>query len=294
MYNQIDSNKRKTWLLIVIFIVLISVLGYFLDYATEAGSGILIIAIVISILMSLFGYFSGDKVALMTAGAKQIKPNDNPYVYKMVENLCITAGLPTPKVHLIEDEAINAFATGRDPKHASIAITTGAISRLENEELEGVIAHELSHIKNYDIRLMTVVIVLVGIIALLSDMFLRMTFFGGGKRDNGKGGHPVLLIVGLVLIVLSPIIAQLIKFAVSRKREYLADAAGSLLTRYPEGLAKALEKIKNDQAVLKRANNATAHLYISSPFRGTKKFLANAFSTHPPLEDRVIKLRSMA
>ncbi|NCN07619.1 M48 family metallopeptidase [Candidatus Falkowbacteria bacterium] len=293
MYNQIDSNKRKTWALIIIFISLISLLGYFVGYISEAGNSILIIAIIISIAMSLFGYFSGDKVALATSGAKEITENDNPYVYRMVENLCITAGMPVPKVHLINDEAINAFATGRDPKHASIAITTGAVAKLENEELEGVIAHELAHIKNYDIRLMTVVIILVGIIALLSDLFLRMTFFGGGKRDNDRGGNPVLLIIGLVLIILSPIIAQLIKFAVSRKREYLADASGSLLTRYPEGLAKALEKIENDHTILKRANNATAHLYISSPFRGTKKFLANAFSTHPPLQDRISKLRSM-
>lgn len=293
MYNQIDSNKRKTWALIIIFIGLISLLGYFLDYMTEAGNGILIMAIIISIIMSLFGYFSGDKVALATSGAKEIQETDNPYVYRMTENLCITAGMPMPKVHLINDDAINAFATGRDPQHASIAITTGAIAKLENEELEGVIAHELSHIKNYDIRLMTVVIILVGVIALLSDLFLRMTFFGGGKRDDDRGGNPILLIVGLILIILSPIIAQLIKFAVSRKREYLADASGSLLTRYPEGLARALEKIDHDHSILKRANNATAHLYISSPFHGTQKFLANAFSTHPPLADRITKLRSM-
>lgn len=294
MYNQIDSNKRKTWLLVFIFIALISLLGYFLDYMTDSGNSLLVMAVIISIITSLFGYFSGDKVALVTAGAKQITAGDNPYVYRMVENLCIASGVPTPKVHLIEDDAINAFATGRDPKHASIAITTGAIRKLENEELEGVIAHELSHIKNYDIRLMTVVIILVGIIALLSDMFLRMTFFGGHKNDDNKGANPIMLIIGLALIILSPIIAQLIKFAVSRKREYLADASGSLMTRYPEGLARALEKISNDSAVLKRANNATAHLYISSPFMGTKKFLANAFSTHPPIEDRIAKLRSMA
>lgn len=294
MYSQIDANKRKTWLLVAIFIALISLLGYFLDYMTDSGNSLLVMAIIISIITSLFGYFSGDKVALLTAGAKKITENDNPYVYRLVENLCITAGVPTPKVHIIEDDAINAFATGRDPKHASIALTTGAIRKLENEELEGVIAHELSHIKNYDIRLMTIVIILVGIIALISDMFLRLTFFGGQKKDSDKGGNPLLLIIGLVLIILSPLIAQLIKLAVSRKREYLADASGSLLTRYPEGLARALEKIKNDPAVLRRANNATAHLYISSPFSGTKKFLANAFSTHPPIEDRISKLRSMA
>jgi heat shock protein HtpX len=293
MYNQIDSNKRKTWALIIVFVILISTLGYFLGFVIEGGQGIFIIAIIISIVMSLFGYFSGDKVALATAGAKEIQETDNPYVYRMVENLCITSGMPAPKVHIIDDNAINAFATGRDPKHASIAVTTGAINKLENEELEGVIAHELSHIKNYDIRLMTVVIILVGIIALVSDIFLRMTLFGGGRKSDSKGGNGIMLVIGIVLIILSPIIAQLIKFAVSRKREYLADASGSLLTRYPEGLANALEKIKNDSTVLKRANNATAHLYISSPFRGTKKFLANSFSTHPPIEDRINKLRGM-
>src|SRR3989338_4479205 len=234
MYNQIDSNKRKTWFLIILFVILISALGYFLDYLTDAGNGILVIAVIISIIMSFFSYFSGDRVALLVAGAKEIKSEDNPYVYRMVENLGITAGLPTRKVHIIEDNAINAFATGRDPGHASIAITTVAINKLENEELEGVIAHELSHIKNYDIRLMMIVIILVGIIALISDMFLRMTFYGGHKSDNNKGGNPIILIIGLVLIILSPIIAQLIKLAVSRKREYLADADGSLLTRYPE------------------------------------------------------------
>jgi heat shock protein HtpX len=294
MYNQIESNKRKTWVLIAIFIALISAIGYFLGYISDYGGSLLFIAIPISIGMSLFGYFSGDKVALATSGAKEISETDNPYVYRMTENLCITAGMPIPKVHIIEDNAINAFATGRDPKHASIAVTTGAINKLENEELEGVIAHELSHVKNYDIRLMTVVIVLVGIIALISDIFLRMTLFGGNRNSDSKGGHPIFLIIGLVLIILSPIIAQLIKLAVSRKREYLADASGSLMTRYPDGLAGALEKIKNDSAHLKRANNATAHLYISSPFRGSKKFLANAFSTHPPIEDRIAKLKSMA
>lgn len=293
MYNQIDSNKRKTWALIIIFIIVISLIGYFIGFVTEDGYGIFGLAIIISVVMSLFGYFSGDKVALATSGAKEIQENDNPYLYRMVENLCITAGMPIPKVHLITDDAINAFATGRDPQHASIAITTGAINKLENEELEGVIAHELSHIKNYDIRLMTVVIVLVGIIALVSDIFLRMTIFGGGRKSESKGSNPIFLIIGVVLIILSPIIAQLIKFAVSRKREYLADASGSLLTRYPEGLARALEKINNDHTVLKRANNATAHLYISNPFGGTKKFLANAFSTHPPLEDRINQLRGM-
>lgn len=296
MYNQIDSNKRKTWLLIIIFIALISALGYFLGYFTEAKNEMLIFAIIFSLLMSLFGYFSGDKVALAISGAKPITKEQSPYVYRLVENLCLATGLTPPKIYLINDDAINAFATGRHPKHASIAITTGAINKLENEELEGVIAHELSHIKNYDIRLMTMVIVLVGIIALLSDWFLRMRFFGGGRKKNNGGGNlgAILAIIGVVLIILSPIIAQLIKLAVSRQREYLADASGALITRYPEGLARALEKIKSDPAVLNRANNATAHLYIVNPFKNTGKFLANAFSTHPPIENRIAKLRLMA
>ncbi|HLD28121.1 MAG TPA: M48 family metallopeptidase [Patescibacteria group bacterium] len=297
MYNQIDANKRKTWILIIVFVALISALGYFLGYVLEYGNGILILAVVVSIIMSLFGYYSGDKVALAVSGAKPIARDQDPYVYRLVENLCITAGIPEPKVHLINDEAINAFATGRDPAHASIAITTGAIAKLENEELEGVIAHELSHIKNYDIRLMTIVIVLVGIIVLMSDWFLRISFFGSNRnRRSGGGGQlgTILMVVGILLIVLSPIIAQLIKLSISRKREYLADASGSLLTRYPEGLARALEKIKNDPQPTKKASNATAHLYIANPFGNQKKFLKNAFSTHPPIEDRIAQLRSMA
>lgn len=293
MYSQIDANKRRTWLLIFIFILVISSLGYFIGYFMGYGYSTLVLAVIISILMSLFGYFSGDKVALSISGAKKMEPTKNPYVYRIVENLCITAGLPVPRIYLINDPAINAFATGRDPQHSAVAITTGAIEKLENEELEGVIAHELSHIQNYDIRLMTIVIVLVGIIALLSDWFLRLTIFGGGNSDK-KNGNAILMIIGLALIILSPLIAQLIKLAISRKREYLADASGSLLTRYPEGLARALEKIKNDNRPLQRASGATAHLYIANPLINSKKFLAKAFSTHPPIEDRIKKLRQMA
>lgn len=295
MYNQIDSNKRKTWLLIALFIMIIGVIGYFLGYVLEYGNGVFMTAIIVAILMSLFGYFSGDKVALMASGAKPITKEENAYVYRLVENLAITAGLPMPKIHIINDLAINAFATGRDPNHSSIAITDGAIKRLENEELEGVIAHELSHIKNYDIRLMTIVIVLVGIISLVADWFLRISFYGGGRKSDSKsGGNAALVIIGIIFLILSPLIAQLIKLAISRRREYLADASGALLTRYPEGLARALEKIGQDQYTLKRSANATAHLYISNPFIHTKKFLSAAFSTHPPLADRVAKLRSMA
>lgn len=293
MYQQIDSNKRKTVLLMMIFIVFILLLGWIFGEMTDLGYGGLILAIIISFFMTLTSYFAGDKIALASSGAKEIQKQDNPYVYRMVENLCITAGLPLPKVYIINDPNINAFATGRDPQHASIAITYGAINKLENEELEGVIAHELSHIKNYDIRLMMVVLVLVGIIALLADWMIRSTFRSKSDRKGNLG--VILFIVGIILVILSPLIAQLIQLAISRKREYLADADGSLLTRYPQGLANALEKIgkENVQPMLK-ANNATAHLFIANPFGQTKRFLSGLFSTHPPLEDRIAKLRTMA
>ncbi len=297
MYNQIDSNKRKTTLLIALFIAVVVAIGWVFSEFTQFGPGSVVIAAFISIAMALTGYYKGDKVALASSGAKgPIDKSSNAYVYRMVENLAITAGLPMPKVYIIEDGAINAFATGRDPQHASIAITQGAIQQLENEELEGVIAHELAHIKNYDIRLMTVVIVLVGLIALLSDWFIRMQWFGGGRKENNREGgqaQAILMIAGLILIVLSPIIAQLIQLAVSRKREFLADASGALLTRYPEGLAKALEKISHQGAQMKRANNATAHMYISSPFGRGKHLMSKLFATHPPVEERIKSLRGM-
>jgi heat shock protein HtpX len=296
MYNQIDSNKRKTLLLVAIFIAFIVAIGYFVGVYMGYGYGYLIGAITLSLVMSLTSYYKGDKIALASTGAKAIEKVDNPYVYRMVENLCITAGMPMPKVHIIDSPAMNAFATGRDPEHASIALTTGIISALENEELEGVIAHELSHIKNYDIRLMTIVVVLVGTIALLSNWFFRARLFGmGGKRDSNKGGGQlgtIIMIVGIVLLILSPIIAELIKLAISRKREYLADASGSLLTRYPEGLARALEKISQSNQPLATASTATAHLFISNPLKG--KGMSKLFSTHPPIEERVAKLRGMA
>jgi len=295
MYSQIDSNKRKTIVLMAMFIIVIIALGYLFNYYYgDQSYGILIIAVIIAIVMSLTSYFSGDKIALATAGAKQIDKEANPYVYRMVENLCITAGTPTPKVHIIEDSAINAFATGRDPEHASIAITQGAIDKLTNEELEGVIAHELSHIKNYDIRLMMVVIVCVGIITLLADFFIRMRFYGGGKsKGNNKAGG-IIILVGIILAILSPLFAKLIQLAISRKREYLADASGAMLTRFPEGLANALEKIKAQAQPLKKANHATAHLYIASPWANTKKSWLHLTATHPPIDDRINKLRQMA
>ncbi|HNZ86455.1 MAG TPA: M48 family metallopeptidase [bacterium] len=293
LYNQISSNKKKTVVLIIFFIVFILALGYLFSYLFEWGYSGLILAIIISIAMSMMSYYSGDKVALFASGAKQITKEENPYVYRMVENLSIASGNPMPQVYIMNDESINAFACGRDPKHSSIAVTTGAINKLENEELEGVIAHEMSHIKNYDIRLMTVVIICVGIISLMADFFIRGSFFRGRDNDDNKSGG-LLVLVGIILAILSPIFANLIQLAVSRKREYLADASASLLTRYPEGLANALEKIKNDGIGMTKVNTATAHLFISSPFGINKKSFAKLFSTHPPIEDRIKKLREMS
>lgn len=296
LYKQIDSNKRKSIALIAIFVLVVIFLGWLFGQIMDIGNAGLVIALIISTTMALFSYYKGDKVALKTAGAMEINKEANSYVYNMVENLCITAGLPKPKVYIINDPNINAFATGRDPEHASVAVTTGAIEKLDKVELEGVLAHELSHVKNYDIRLMMLVIVLVGTIALIADFTMRSMWFGGGRRRNSDSDSGQLLaILGIILIILSPIIAQLIKFAVSRKREFLADASGTLLTRYPEGLASALEKIQQANVTpMQKANNATAHLYIANPFGKTKKFLSKAFSTHPPIEERIKALRSMA
>lgn len=275
----------------IVFVLVIAGLAYVWSLYSNGGYFVVILATFFAIITSLFSFYSGDKVALSTSGAKEIEKKDNPYVWRMVENLAITAGVPMPKVYIIEDSAMNAFATGRDPDHASIALTTGIINGLENEELEGVIAHEMSHVKNYDIRLMMVVIICVGIITLLADWLLRSFIWRGRSRDENKGGG-ILILVGLVLAILSPLFAKLIQLAISRKREFLADASGSLLTRYPEGLARALEKINLQNKPLKRANKATAHLYISNPFKKDGK-TSNLFSTHPPIAERIKALRSM-
>lgn len=292
MYAQIDSNKRKTWVLITLFTVVIVALGWVFGEYTQTGNLGLIMAVVFATFMNLIGYFHGDKVALATAGAKEIQKQDNPRLFRMVENLSITAGLPTPNIYIMHDPSPNAFATGRDPAHASVAVTTGLLSIMDDQELEGVLAHEISHVQNYDIRIMTIVVVLVGVILLLSDILMRTFIFGKGDRDNKAAGP--LLLIGLILAILSPLFAQLIKLAVSRSREYLADASGALLTRYPEGLARALEKIAQHDRPLRKANHATAHMFLANPFdpHVTKKF-ESLFSTHPPIEDRIKKLRGM-
>ncbi|MEK7122316.1 MAG: M48 family metallopeptidase [Patescibacteria group bacterium] len=292
MYNQITANKRKTFFLIALFMIIIWSIGAIFGYTYGSAWYGVVPAVALSLIMTLGSYYSGDKVALAASGAQPIRSREeNLYVWNMVENLCIAQGQPMPKLYVIDDPAINAFATGRNPQHASVAVTTGAVQKLENEELEGVLAHELSHVKNYDILVMTIVVVLVGVIVLLSDWLFRAQLYGNNDRD--RGGHPALLIAALVLMILAPIIAELIKLAVSRQREYLADASGALLTRYPDGLARALEKIGQDAQPMKRANHATAHLFFSNPFKGRKDWMMKLFSTHPPIEDRIKRLRTM-
>lgn len=293
LYNQITSNRRRTTVLVALFILFVGLLGWFTGgLYGDSYAGLLFAALAICIL-NLIAFFAGDKVALATSGAHLIEKKDNPYVYRLIENLCITAGIPTPKVYIIEDPAMNAFATGRNAEHAKIALTSGIIEGLENEELEGVIAHELSHIKNRDILVATLVVVLVGVVSLIGDFFLRMRIHGRSNRSNGSAAL-ILVLAGLLLAILSPIVAKLIQFAISRQREYLADASGSLLTRYPEGLAKALEKISKHEQPMLRANHATAHLFFEDPFahRTKKGGLAyHLFSTHPPIEERIRRLR---
>lgn len=295
IYQEITSNKRKSFFLILIFTVVLLGLAYIFAYAQNVSpAGYLVIALIISSCSALFSYYAGDKIALSTSGAQAIIKEDNPYLYRIVENLAIATGLPAPKVYVINDSAINAFATGRSPEHASIAVTTGAIEKLENEELEGVIAHELSHVKNYDIRFMMLTAILVGAISILANFFLRSSAFMGGRRSNDREGgqaRGIAMVVGLVLAILSPFIGQLVKLAVSRKREFLADASGALATRYPEGLARALEKIGKENQPIAHVSHATAPLFFSNPF-GARGF-KNLLSTHPPLEERIKRLREM-
>jgi len=292
IYTQSDKNTRLTWFYITGFLVFIIGAGYIFAEAM-GNSAILYGAVIFSTLMSFGSYWWSDKIVLAMSSAKEVKHDENPEIYHLVENLCITAGLPVPKIYIIEDTAMNAFATGRDPEHGVICFTTGIISRLKKIELEGVIAHELSHIGNRDILISTVVVVLVGFVTLLADWFRHWAFWGGKSRDDNGGGQirVLIMVLAIVLSILAPIAAVFMQLAISRKREFLADADGALLTRYPEGLASALEKISQDTEPLEAANRATAHLFIANPFKGVK--VSKLFMTHPPIEERVKALRGM-
>lgn len=293
LYNIADSNSRKTFFLITFFLVFVILLGWLFSYVLETSS-ILYIAIIFSISMSVSSYWYSDKIVLASTHAKPLKKEDNLELYRIVENLSITAGIPMPKIYILNEPQPNAFATGRDEKHAVVAVTKGLLGKLERNEIEGVIAHEISHIKNKDMLLQTVVVVLVGVIAILSDFFLRITMWSRHSSDNNNN-NVIMIIVALAAAILAPIAASLIQLSISRKREFLADASGALLTRYPEGLASALEKISADGSSLKTANNSNSHLFIASPLKGEmkKSWISKLFLTHPPVEERVANLRGM-
>ncbi len=295
--SSIRSNVTKTYFLMTGFIAFVILFSYVLGQGLGYGNGFMWFAVLISIGSSLISYYWGDSLVLAISGARPADRKRDFDFFTVAENLSIAAGIPKPRLYVIEDTAMNAFATGRDPEHAVVCATTGILDRLDRRELEGVIAHELSHIKNFDIRLMAVVAVLVGSVAYMADIFLRTLWWGGRDRDrnNDNSLGPILLVVGIVLAILSPILASIIQLAVSRNREFLADVSGAELTRYPEGLARALEKLDKDKEVLEAATNATAHLYITNPFKDKNfgAWFAGLFNTHPPIEERVKRLRAM-
>ncbi len=295
IYTQADSNTRKTWFLLTGFLVFIIALGWLFSYLLNSDI-ILYIAVFLSVFMSFGSYWWSDKIVLKMYKAEAIEKKDNPELYRVVENLCITAGLPFPKIYITPDMQPNAFATGRDKNHAVVCVTQGLLNRLDKTELQGVLAHELSHIGNKDMLLSTVVAVLAGVIAILANFFLRISFFGGQRRGRNDGeAGAILAIVGIFAAILAPIAATLVQLAISRKREFLADADGALLTRYPEGLARALEKISSDQTPMKITNDAASSLFIDSPYKGQQKthWFTKLFSTHPPIEERIKALRDM-
>ena len=293
MYDAIASNKRKTYLLIFLFFIFIVFLGYILGSLYSNPVFGLSIAFIISFVYILFSLFAGDSVILTLNSAKPADRHHYPHLVNTVEGLAIAAGIPTPKIYVIDDTAINAFATGRDPKHAAVTVTTGTLQRLKRDELEGVLAHELSNIKNYDIRYMLVVVMMVGITLVLSDFLLRSLWMRGGGRDDSKG-NAILIVIGLALAILAPIAVRLIQLAVSRQREYLADASGAMLTRYPQGLANALKKIRDDkEPLIEAADRSTAHLYIENPLAKTRKKLSSVWSTHPDVNLRIQRLEKM-
>jgi heat shock protein HtpX len=301
VYEQISSNKRRSALLIAGFAVLVLLVAAAVNYFLGGGPIGFIIAAVIAVAMSWGSYFNSDKIALRMSHAYPADPTQYARYHNLVEGLCIASGLPKPRLYIVDDPAPNAFATGRNPKHAALAVTTGLLEKMNRVELEGVLAHELSHVKNYDVLIMTLAVTMVGIIALLSDFFLRFMWFGGGRRrDNNDGGNPlgaVLAIFGLLWLIFAPIIAGLMQFAVSRNRESLADASGVAITRYPPGLISALKKLQDDKTVIHTASKATAHLWIEEPLETEAKHpgtrFNNLFATHPPLEERIKALESM-
>jgi heat shock protein HtpX len=297
LYVNKESNIRRTWLLFTIFLIVIIGVGWTFS-RIYANPSVLYFAVVFSVLMNVAAYWYSDKIVLKMARAIPVEKASFPELYNVVENLCIAAGLPLPKIYLIQERQLNAFATGRNPERAAVAVTDGLLEKLDRSELEGVLAHELSHIGNRDMLLSTVIVVLAGFVSIISNMFLRSSFWGGfGRRDDRESGQAgsILMIIGIILSILAPIAAMLIQLAISRKREFLADASGALLTRYPEGLAKALEKISADVYPLRVANNATAHLWLDDPFKGQKKtsWLHKLFMTHPPIEERIKVLRGL-
>lgn len=290
MYKAIAANKRNTVMIMAVFIGLVGAIGWAISYMYGGGPSVAYGVIAVAAVYALIQYFLAAKLATLMTGAKQIEKRDNPRLYRIVENLTITTGMPMPKVYLIDDPAPNAFATGRDPKHAVVAATTGILNVMNDRELEAVMAHEISHVRNYDIRVSMIAFGLVSAIGLLSDLALRMMFFSSGENRNNT--NPVVLIIGIVLIILAPIIAMLIQFAISRQREYLADASGVMTTRDSEGLAQALEKLQQFGRPMRHQNTASAHLFFSNPL--TPGFFTKLFSTHPPLEERVARLRGNA
>lgn len=288
MYKEISANKRKTVLIMAGFMVLVAGLAWI--FGEYTGSPGLTYGVIIGALIyALISYFAGSRMALAINGAHEIKKQDNPRLWRMVENLAITEGMPMPKVYIMDDPAPNAFATGRNPKTSSVAVTTGLLDIMEDNELEGVLAHELGHIKNYDIRVTMIAFALVAVVALIADIMLRMTWFR--SSENNRNSSQLMLVIGVAAAILAPIAASLIQLAVSRRREFLADATGALTTRYPEGLARALEKIGSYNRPMRRQNSATAHLFFANPLRG--KNISSLFSTHPPIEERIRRLRSM-
>ena len=293
IYEEISANKRKSFLLLFLFVIFLLFLGGVFGQAYGSGGAGVLIALLIALFISLITFYGGDKVVLGISHAKPVDRKANPYLGNVVEGLAIAAGVPAPKTYIIEDSAPNAFATGRNPENSAIAVTTGLLDKLNRLELEGVIGHEMSHIKNYDIRYATLVVVLVGTVALLSDWMRRSFFYRGRRGRKGGAGGGIIVLIALLLAILAPIVAQLIRLAISRQREYLADANGALLTRYPEGLASALEKISKDKEPLEVANKATAHLYIINPLLEHRGKLNDLFSTHPPAENRIRRLRAM-